>query len=281
MSVQQFDGTITVSRELRVDIAGAGGAQPGSRRERTPVTRQFETLTDDSPTVVHPLKQGVETFDTFDEARKHFAVQLAALESLPPSVELADLYNTIGQILIEEGLPNEAIRYLERSLDINLALSGDKLDPIVADDLSGLGWAWLEIGFYRLEDGNEPAAAEALGQAIQHFETALEVRTALDPWDPSIADSLLDLSDAYYALGDGTTSVKYSQAAVDFLTEIIEIDVDDWEAALQIGDEKLVYAIAFDIVDNLDLLAEAHETLGNDQAVTEYKSLAAEIEREL
>jgi len=246
----RIEGEIKVSKPVRVKIGDGAGSDAERSRAKELTTTEFVDLVDHNASVEYAVdhyETEYKTFATADEAMAEF-YRLIEQEDTT-SEEVADLLSTVGHLYLDEERPEDALKAFTAALQTNMNLSEDGFDPVIADNLTDLGYTNLDLG--------------KIVEAISHFETALEVRAEIDPSDPWVADSCLDLSDAWSEYGDEKKSASYAQRALDLLQEQIGFNEQDYQLALQEDEQELAEAIRLELADILELAAYAFENLDN------------------
>ena len=181
--------------------------------------------------------------------------------------ENSDYLNRYGRILIELGLSNKAIEYLDKALKIARKISGDK-NPFVADCYQNIGKAWNDLG-------NSKKAIEFYDKALK---IALEIYGNEHPYigpkyfgfaTKTNGDKHPNIASLYNDIGLSWDNLGNSKKAIEFYDKALKI-------ALEIfGDKHPPIAALY---NNIGL---AWDKLGDSKQAIEFYGKALKIALEI
>jgi tetratricopeptide (TPR) repeat protein len=113
-------------------------------------------------------------------------------------------------------------------------------------------------------------------KAIAYFTKALNIYQEIDPEDPLIADTYIDLADAYLEQDDQTTANQYLDKARDIIELDLQFNRDDFNY-YQSEDPKMAWSIAMDLIDNYENLAWTYELQDDEYTAKQYFDKAQQL----
>ncbi len=177
--------------------AQASAPPPAPQQQQSPELAEAARL---SAEVVRLY--GLQQYDeALEPARR--AVELRERALGPDHMLVANARNNLGAVLMQKGKYDEAARVLARSLAI-MEKNGAGATEHAADIGNRLGLLALELKNYK--------------EAVGHFQRALAIREkARGASDPALVPQLLNLTDAFFLMGDR----EQAHASLDRATEIL------------------------------------------------------------
>lgn len=158
------------------------------------VPKEHVTLRSD---ILHSLAWALRYQANYSEAEQVIKDAISLVAPIEDKARLATYYNQLGVIYDYMGSLQLALRFHEKSLNIQRQLQNQQG---ISNSLYNIGEIYRDL--------------EKFQQALQHFKQALEVDKALG--DPiHIANSHGKLSQVYLKLGDITQALSHSQAGIE------------------------------------------------------------------
>ncbi|KID58139.1 hypothetical protein JF50_05365 [Pseudoalteromonas luteoviolacea] len=158
------------------------------------VPKEHVTLRSD---ILHSLAWALRYQANYSEAEQVIKDAISLVAPIEDKARLATYYNQLGVIYDYMGSLQLALRFHEKSLNIQRQLQNQQG---ISNSLYNIGEIYRDL--------------EKFQQALQHFKQALEVDKALG--DPiHIANSHGKLSQVYLKLGDIAQALSHSQAGIE------------------------------------------------------------------
>ena len=182
--------------------------------------------------------------------------------------------NTAGQEYVTENLqPIEYATY-EEALAVFDAETFAKNETV---DLSDPDWPLIEsladdfmlLGGLHLENGQPDAAIDPLRIAVDY-------NNLIDPEGIIALESYLYLSEALILSmdeGNHNEGMQTASNIVDTLSQILNEDLEEFDYAVENGDNDLAWEISEEVVDICEYLGWSHDLLGEQEAAEKYYNL--------
>jgi tetratricopeptide (TPR) repeat protein len=269
LALNVIEGQVRRDKKVKVDVAEqAKGHAAG--RNRPLDTTQTETFTAGNGNVLglDYYEEEVQRFPTYAEAQAHFQNALAQQGADPESLDVADDYVMLGELSLADDHPQEAIAAYKSALKIHRKLL-NSVDPIVADDEEGLGYAYLDAGDAK--------------QALQHFQITLQIYQAIYPkGDSAFVGAYTNLGVAYGVAGVEDKASENLKRALSLATKDANFDRAYTEALLADSatvDPEEVWEAAIDAQESYEVLALLARLVGDDTLAAEAEQSAAEFSK--
>ena len=194
-------GQITVSRDVKVKVAGAPGAEPVTLTEEVSAAHQR---------IRYPLnvEEYLRDFKNYGDMERYFRDRVQEDEGSGDQERILQAWTNLGTALVTIGKARDAIAYFDRTLARHLELSPNGVHPAIAGDYARLGLAY--------SDSVDPR------RAIAYFEQALALLLRLYPdgVHPEIAVNYTNLGVAHGKVGDSRAAISYFEQSLALLPRL-------------------------------------------------------------
>ena len=194
-------GQITVSRDVKVTVAGTAQTEPVTLTEVVSAEHQRARY----PSTV---EEYFRDFRNYGDMEQYFRDRAQEEERNGDQERILQAWTNLGTALVTIGKATDAIPYFNRTLARHLELSPDGLHPAIAGDYAKLGLAY--------SDSVDPR------RATTYFEQALALLLRLYPdgVHPEIAITYTNLGVAYGKIGDSRAAISYFEKSLALLPRL-------------------------------------------------------------
>ena len=145
--------------------------------------------------VLYEIAKILVEFLQYEEAMNLYPSIISKVENLRNEETLGNLFDSYGRILYTLGNYDMALMYLEKSLKIDLSISGEN-HPDVARSYNNIGSVYDSQGEYE--------------KALEYQEKSLKIRLSIHGENhPGVASSYINIGSVYHSQGEYEKALEY------------------------------------------------------------------------